>query len=129
MTSSPFGPAWLTDREGNGEKTYCMTFGVKYMDVAKALCAAYNTTDRDQWAKAEQAVRDQKAGIAAGYQAEREARKAARQQVQGSTVQGSSEPAAPAMSNEEQAMFELFKKFLKGDKAAMAQVNEVLKAA
>ena len=78
MTSDPFGAAWLTDRE-TSEKTYCLTFGTRYMDVAKALCEAYNTNDQAAWAKAEQAVIDTKNGIVAGYQAEREARKAARQ--------------------------------------------------
>ena len=38
-------------------------------------------------------------------------------------------PAAPAMSSEEQAAFELFKRFMAGDKEAVAQVNTLLKAA
>ena len=139
MTSNPFGPAWLTDREGTGEKTYCMTFGVRYMDVARALCEAYNTDDREAWKQAEQAVRDTKAGIVSGYQAEREARRAERKaeraaaEVSSSKFfdersgraerQVSSEPAAPAMSDEDRKMFDLFKRFMAGDKEVLAMVN------
>jgi hypothetical protein len=136
MTSSPFGPAWLSDREGNGEKTYCMTFGVRYMDVARQLCEAYNTTDRMAWHKAEQAVRDLKAGISAGYQAEREAKRAAReaakQEPKADVKPADVKPetsSAPAMSSDDQAMFELFKKFMAGDKAAMDIVNNAMSKA
>ena len=102
MTSSPFGPAWLSDREGNGEKQYCMTFGVRYMDVARKLCEAYNTNDRDQWHKAEQAVRDLKAGIVSGYQAEKAARRAEREAKKAAAkantdgTDKTDKPAAPA---------------------------------
>lgn len=130
MTSSPFGPAWLADREGGSdEKTYCMTFGVKYMECAKALCEAYNTTDRELWKQAEQAVRDCKAGIAANYQAERAAKRAEREAKKNLTpnpIPKGEGSKAPAMSAEEQAMYDLFKKFMAGDKAAMEKVGAVL---
>ena len=100
------------------------------MDVAQALCDAYNTTDRDQWHRAEQAVRDTKAGIVSGYQAEKAARRAEREaQKAAKAQQVQTAPAAPAMSSEEQAAFELFKRFMAGDKEAVAQVNTLLKAA
>lgn len=127
MTSSPFGPAWLTDREGSGEKQYCMTFGVRYMDVARALCEAYNTNDRDQWHKAEQAVRDQKAGIVSGYQQEREAKRAERAAKKAAETQAQAAPAAKVYTEQEVA--DLMQRVLKGDKDALTQVNTMLKAA
>lgn len=133
MTSDPFGAAWLTDRV-TSEKTYCMTFGTRYMDVAKALCDAYNTNDQAAWAKAEQAVVDCKNGIVAGFAAEKAARKAEREakreereaKKKEATVAAKQLKAMPA---EEQAMFDLFKKFMAGDKEAMEQVQSVLKKA
>ena len=128
MQSCPFGPAWLTDRE-TGEKCYCMTLGVRYMDVAQQLVAAYNTADRDLWHQAEQAVRSLKQGIVNDYQAETAARRAEREAQKAAKAQPQAAPAAPAMSSEEQAAFELFKRFMAGDKEAVAQVNTLLKAA
>lgn len=125
VESSPFGASRMMDYQ-TGTVVYCMTFGTRYMDVAKALCEAYNTSDRKAWEKAEQAVRDCKKGIVAGYQAEKAARKAEREAKK---QEKKGQPAAPAMSSEEKAMFDLFKRFMAGDKDAMAQVNDVLKAA
>ena len=59
--------SWKKDIENN--KVYILMFGTRYMDVAKALCGAYNTDDREAWKRAEdacmaiyeQAVRDGKA--------------------------------------------------------------------
>ena len=42
-------------RDINGEKVYLLMFGVRYMDVAKALCGAYNTSDVNAWHRAEDA--------------------------------------------------------------------------
>jgi len=96
--SDPFGASWMTDHQ-TGSVTYCMTFGVRYMDVAKALCEAYNTTDRNLWKQAEQAVIDTKNGIVAGYQAEKAARQAAREaKKQQATTQPAT--AAPAASKQ-----------------------------
>ena len=125
VESSPFGASRMTDYQ-TGTVVYCMTFGTRYMDVAKALCEAYNTSDRKAWEKAEQAVRDCKKGIVAGYQAEKAARKAEREAKK---QDKKGQPAIPAISSEEKAMFDLFKRFMAGDKDAMAQVNDVLKAA
>lgn len=58
--------SWKKDIENN--KVYILMFGTRYMDVAKALCGAYNTDDREAWKRAEdacmaiyeQAVRDGK---------------------------------------------------------------------
>ena len=55
-----------------------MLLGPRYMDVAKQLCEAYNTDDREAWATAVQAVKDCKTAISNGFQAERTARRAAR---------------------------------------------------
>ena len=106
-----------------------MTLGVRYMDVAQQLVAAYNTADRDLWHQAEQAVRSLKQGIVNDYQAEKAARRAEREAQKAAKAQPQAAPAAPAMSSEEQAAFELFKRFMAGDKEAVAQVNTLLKAA
>lgn len=42
-------------RDINGEKVYILMFGVRYMDVARALCGAYNTSDVNAWYRAEDA--------------------------------------------------------------------------
>jgi len=42
-------------RDLNGEKVYILLFGVRYMDVAKALAGAYNTADVNAWHRAEDA--------------------------------------------------------------------------
>jgi len=44
-------------RDINGDKVYILMFGVRYMDVAKALAGAYNTGDVNAWRRAEDAVR------------------------------------------------------------------------
>lgn len=89
--SDPFGASWMTDHQ-TGTVTYCMTFGVRYMDVAKQLVEAYNTTDRNLWKQAEQAVIDCKAGIVSGYQAEKAARRAEREARK---QQATTQPSAP----------------------------------
>lgn len=76
-TFSPFGAGVNTNYDTR-EKSYYMAFGVKYADVAAELCAAYNTTDRAAWAKAEANVRALKDSISETFKAEREARKAER---------------------------------------------------
>ncbi len=76
-TFSPFGAGVYTNYDTR-EKSYYMAFGVKYADVAAELCAAYNTTDRAAWAKAEANVRALKDSISETFKAEREARKAER---------------------------------------------------
>lgn len=42
-------------RDLNGNKVYILLFGVRYMDVAKALAGAYNTPDVNAWHRAEDA--------------------------------------------------------------------------
>lgn len=52
------GAKWVSagwKKDLNGNKVYILLFGVRYMDVAKALCGAYNTPDVDAWHRAEDA--------------------------------------------------------------------------
>lgn len=52
------GHKWVSAsyrRDLNGNKVYILLFGVRYMDVAKALCGAYNTNDVNAWHRAEDA--------------------------------------------------------------------------
>lgn len=82
-------------RDLNGNKVYVLLFGTRYMDVAKALAGAYNTTDANAWHRAEdacmaiyeQAQRDGKARWEekkaqwAEQKAEKDAQKAADEQA------------------------------------------------
>lgn len=52
------GAKWVSagwKKDLNGNKVYILLFGVRYMDVAKALCGAYNTPDTNAWHRAEDA--------------------------------------------------------------------------
>lgn len=52
------GAKWVSagwKKDLNGNKVYILLFGVRYMDVAKALAGAYNTPDVDAWHRAEDA--------------------------------------------------------------------------
>lgn len=131
--SDPFGASYFTDRT-TGDKYYQMTMGAKYMEVARELVDAYNSGDEQAIAAAEQAVIDCKNGIVKDIEAQRDAkraeREAAKAQEKPAKPSGKAEKqAAPAMSDEEQAMFDLFKKFMAGDKDAMAKVGAVLNKA
>lgn len=123
------------DRDEQGEKRFYIKGGKKYCDVFQELCNALNAGDKAAIDKAcrrtiaiyDGAVADGKAESAA-KKAEREAAKA--QEKPAAKPSGKTEkPAAPAMSDEEQAMFDLFKKFMAGDKEAMAKVGAVLNKA
>lgn len=123
------------DRDEQGEKRFYIKGGKKYCDVFQELCNALNAGDKAAIDKAcrrtiaiyDGAVADGKAESAA-KKAEREAAKA--QEKPAAKPSGKTEkPAAPAMSNEEQAMFDLFKRFMAGDKEAMAKVGAVLNKA
>jgi hypothetical protein len=72
-------PKWVSAgyrKNDEGTKQYHLMFGSRYMAVAKALCEAYNTTDKAAWDKAEQACAGCYDGIVSGFKAEREARRA-----------------------------------------------------
>lgn len=129
VASDPFNAGHFTDLT-TGDKTYHMLMGAKYLDVARELVDAYNSGDEQAIAAAEQAVIDCKNGIVANIEAEKAARNAEREaQKAQAAAPAAKAQAAPAMSDEEQAMFSLFKKFMAGDKDAMAKVGAVLKAA
>ena len=107
------------DRDEQGEKRFYIYGGKKYCDVFQELCRALNSGDAAAIGNAcrrsvevyNGAVADGKAETAA-KRAEREAAKATQEQ-----------PATPAMSDEERKMFDLFKRFMQGDKEVMAMVN------
>ena len=72
-------PKWVSAgyrKNDEGTKQFYLMFGSRYMAVAKALCEAYNTTDKAAWDKAEQACAGCYDGIVSGFKAEREARRA-----------------------------------------------------
>jgi hypothetical protein len=129
--SDPFGASYITNHE-TGSVTYCMTFGVKYMDVAEQLCDAYNSGDATLIAQAEQAVLDRKAGIVSQYHADKEARKAERE-----AKKNASKPqtgaASPQKSNEKTfTLDEVARKLaslLPGGEAKLDEIKELLKVA
>ena len=122
LQSSPFGPAWLTDKD-TGERTYCMTFGTKYMEAAKALCEAYNTTDRMAWHKAEEAVRALKSTIASAYKADREARKAER-----AAAKAAEKPAKAENTYTDKDVADMLRKVMAGGDVP-EDIKKLLKAA
>ena len=122
--SDPFNATVRTDF-ATGDKAYFMLMGAKYMDAARQLVDAYNSGDQAAIAAAEQAVMDVKNGIVAECQAAREERMAAREANTDSTDK-TDKPTATAMSAQELAMFQLFKKFMSGDKAAMEAVGKMV---
>lgn len=90
---------WKKDLSGN--KVYILMFGTKYMDVARALCNAYNGGDADAIARAEaacqavyeQAQRDGKARWEeqkAQWAAQREAKKSVERGVKSEGPNGQS---------------------------------------
>ena len=125
--SDPFGASYFTDRT-TGDKYYQMTMGAKYMDVARDLVDAYNSGDEQAVAAAEQAVIDCKNGIVKDIEAQRDAERAEREAKKNLTHDPSPKGEG-SMNAEEQAMFDLFKKFMAGDKEAMAKVGAVLNKA
>lgn len=89
-------------REENGEKVYRLLFGTRYMDVAKALCEAYNTTDREAWKAAEQACSGNYDTIVSGFKAEKEQRKAERAAAKAAKA-ASKAAAKPAATSKDKA--------------------------
>jgi len=123
--SDPFGASYFTDRT-TGDKYYQMTMGAKYMEVARELVDAYNSGDEQTIAAAEQAVIDCKNGIVKDIEAQRDAKRAERKK---NLTPDPSPKGEGSMSTEDAALFDLFKKFMAGDKDAMAKVGAVLQAA
>lgn len=78
VPNDPFNASYFTDRT-TGEKTYSLVMGAKYLDVAQQLVDAYNTADREAWARAEQAVAEVKSSVVAEAVAERQAKREERQ--------------------------------------------------
>jgi len=75
-TSNPFGP--YCTRNIDQSYTCVLNFGTRYMDVARQLVKAYNTSDRQSWQRAEDAVMACKSGISAEWQQRKAERKAER---------------------------------------------------
>lgn len=129
--SDPFNAGHFTDLT-TGDKTYHMLMGAKYLDVARELVDAYNSGDEQAIAAAEQAVIDCKNGIVKDIEAQRDAKRAereAKRSEKGTVKSEKLATAQAAMSAEDAAMFDLFKKFMAGDKDAMAKVGAVLNKA
>ena len=117
------------DRDEAGEKRFYIKAGKKYCDVFQELCNALNAGDKaafDKACKRTVAIYD---GAVADGKAEREAAKAQEKPADKPATGKAEKPAAPAMSADDAAMFELFKKFMAGDKEAMAKVGAVLNKA
>ena len=130
-------PKWVSAgyrRDLDGNKTYHLMFGTKYMAVAKALCEAYNTIDRKAWEKAEQACAANYEGIVNGYKAEREERKAKKmaegrgktEEVQPSAV--SHQPSAEKTYTLDEVAQKLAKLLPAGD-VKLDDIKKLLKAA
>ena len=113
------------DRDEKNEKRFYIKGGKKYCEVFQRLCDALNAGNK---AAIDAACKDSVAvyeGAVADGKQKREERKAAREANTDKTDK-TDKPAAPAMDEKEQAMFELFKKFMAGDKSAMEQVGTMM---
>lgn len=95
VPNDPFNASYFTDRT-TGEKTYSLVMGAKYLDVAQQLVDAYNTDDRELWAKAEQAVAEVKSSVVAEAVAERQAKREERQAKREEVKAATEQPAAAA---------------------------------
>lgn len=119
-------------REENGEKVYRLLFGTRYMDVAKALCEAYNTTDREAWKAAEQACSGNYDTIVSGFKAEKEQRKAERAAAKAAKA-ASKAAAKPATKGEETYTLDevarKLAKLLPEGEAKLDDIKKLLKAA
>ena len=132
---------WKKDLSGN--KVYILMFGTKYMDVARALCNAYNGGDADAIARAEaacqavyeQAQRDGKARWEeqkAQWAAQREAQKNEERRVKSEEPNGQSSmvngqcPSEPFYSAKDVA--EMLQAILAGGDIP-AEVERYMKAA
>lgn len=117
-------PKWVSAgyrKNDEGTKQYHLMFGSRYMAVAKALCEAYNTTDKAAWDKAEQACAGCYDGIVSGFKAEREAKKQER-----AAAREAAEPAAKIYTNEDVAA--MLRKVLAGGNVP-EDIERLLKAA
>lgn len=127
VPNDPFNASYFTDRT-TGEKTYSLVMGAKYLDVAQQLVDAYNTDDRELWAKAEQAVQEVKSSVVAEAvaerQAKREERQAKREEVKAATEQPTA--AATVQGYTDKDVADMLKRIMAGEaipeniKAAMA---------
>ena len=118
-------PKWVSAgyrKDGDGDRQYHLMFGTRYMDVARALSEAYNTTDREAWEKAEKACAACYDGIVSGFKAEKEARKAER-----NASREAAQPAEPkTYTNEDVA--EMLRRVLSGGDVP-EDIKQLLKAA
>ena len=117
------------DRDEQGEKRFYIKGGKKYCDVFQELCNALNAGDKaaiDKACKRTVAIYD---GAVADGKKKSSLSPDPSPKGKGSAAGKAEKPAAPAMSDEDAAMFELFKRFMAGDKEAMAKVGAVLNKA
>jgi len=116
VPNDPFNASYFTDRT-TGEKTYSLVMGAKYLDVAQQLVDAYNTDDREAWAKAEQAVQEVKSSVVAEAvaerQAKREERQAKREAEKGKTEQPT--PAATVQGYTDKDVADMLKRIMAGE--------------
>jgi len=102
--------------DNDGNKHYILCFGPRYAEAAKSICKVLNS-DKTVNAKVDEC----KLIVSQATQelaTKREEWKQKREERNAEKVK--------AMTPEEQAMFELFKKFMAGDKDAMAKVGAVM---
>ena len=120
----------------DGKKVLCLYFSHRYAQAARLVCDALNGGKSFDECKAiidaateENAKkREEWKAKTAEWKQKREERKAAKDAAKGKPAGGTAGTVAAADAKE-QAMFELFKKFMAGDKDAMAAVGAMVKQA
>lgn len=126
-------PKWVSAswyKDVNGNKCYRLIFGVRYMDVAKALTEAYNTGDREAWQQAEQACKSVYEQAQADGKARWEAKKQewadkrAEREAKNTQTAIAEQPNVKTYTEQEVAA--LMQRVMAGDKEAMEQVNAIM---
>lgn len=113
-------------RDLNGDKVYCLLFGVRYMEVAKALCDAYNSGDAKAIAKAEADCLAEHEQAQADGKARWEAKKAEWAAKKAAKSAKSEEAKPQGKVYTEDYLADLLNRAMKEDPEALAEMNKIM---
>lgn len=126
-------PKWVSAswyKDVTGVKAYRLIFGVRYMEVAKALTEAYNTGDREAWKHAEQECEATYHQAQADGKARWEAKKQEWDNKRSEREIKNTKNAIAGQSNvktfTEQEVAVLMQRVMEGDKEVLEQVNAIM---
>lgn len=126
-------PKWVSAGwiYSDSKRVYRLIFGTRYIDVAKKLCEAYNIDDRQAWqaaeAECEECYHQAQAEGKARWEAIKAERKAKRTERKESIIATFAAEQSTEKFYTEQEVATLMQRVLAGDKAAIAEVNAMIK--